>query len=248
MDRLVYIAMSGAQQLLEQQAIAAHNLANASTSGFKAEMSAFRAAPVNGPGLATRAYAADTTIGADLTNGALQPTGRDLDIAIQGDGFFAVQGRDGSEAYTRDGGLSINADGELTTRSGLQVLGDGGPIVIPQDSKVSIANDGTVSVVTYGQSAANVTTVGQIKLVNPARTDVMKGADGLFHARGGAPVEIDPNVKIASGMLESSNVNPVSAMVDMINLARQFEMQMKLIQSTEGNDQRATQLLATNPS
>src|SRR5512140_2811151 len=177
MDRFVYIAMSGAQQLLEQQAVAAHNLANASTTGYKAEATAFRVAPLQGPGLPTRAYAMDTTVGADLAAGAMQPTGRDLDVAIQGDGFLTVQGRDGTEAYTRDGGLSINSDGELTTRSGLTVLGEGGPIVIPPDSKVSIAQDGTVSVVAYGQSAANVTNVGQVKLVNPPRGDVLKGQD-----------------------------------------------------------------------
>src|SRR3712207_2233331 len=139
MDRLVYIAMTGAQQLLEQQAVAAHNLANASTTGYKAESSAFRVAPLVGPGIPTRAYVMDTTTGADLAPGAMQATGRDLDVAIQGEGFLAVQARDGTEAYTRDGGLSISAEGELTTRNGLTVLGDGGPINIPPESKVAIA-------------------------------------------------------------------------------------------------------------
>lgn len=248
MDRLIYIAMTGAQQLLEQQAVAAHNLANASTTGYKAEMSAFRVAPVSGPGLATRAYAVDTTTGADLTPGALQPTGRDLDVAIQGEGFLTVQGRDGTEAYTRDGGLSVNPDGELTTRSGLTVLGEGGPIIVPPDSRISIGQDGTVSVTTNGQSAASVTNVGQLKLVNPSRGDVVKGQDGLFRMRSGAPADSDRSVIVVGGTLEASNVNAVTAMVDMINLARQFEMQMKLIQNTESNEQRAAQLLSTNPS
>jgi len=245
MDRLVYIAMTGAQQLLEQQAVAAHNLANAATTGYKAESSAFRVAPLTGPGLPTRAYAIDTTIGADLAPGAMQPTGRDLDIAIQGDGFLAVQGRDGTEAYTRDGGLSINSDGELTTRSGLTVLGEGGPITIPPDSKVAIAGDGTVSVTNFGQSAANVTVLGKLKLVKPERTEVVKGQDGLFRMKSGAPAEADPSVSVVSGTLEASNVNAVSAMVDMINLARQFEMHMKLLQNAESNEQRAAQLLTT---
>jgi flagellar basal-body rod protein FlgF len=248
MDRLIYIAMTGAQQLLQQQSVTAHNLANAGTTGFRAETSAFRVAPVEGPGMATRAYALDTTTGADLTPGALQPTGRDLDAAIEGEGFFAVQGRDGNEAYTRAGSFGVSTDGELTTRSGLLVLGEGGPIVVPQDSKVSIGHDGTVSVVTAGQSAANVTVVGKLKLVNPARTEITKGSDGLFRTRNGNPADADPSVTVASGALESSNVNAVSAMVDMINLARQFEMHMKLLQSVEGNDQRAAQLLSTNPS
>jgi flagellar basal-body rod protein FlgF len=248
MDRLIYIAMTGAQQLLHQQAQAAHNLANAATTGYKADTGAFRAAPVAGPGLPTRAYAVDTTTGADLAPGALQPTGRDLDIAIEGDGFLTVQGLDGNEAYTRNGSLQLSADGELQTRSGLAVLGDGGPITVPQDAKVSIGRDGTVSVVTYGQSAANVTSVGQLKLVKPAANEVVKGGDGLFRLRGGQPADADPSVVVTAGALESSNVNTVSAMVDMITLARQFEMQMKLLQNAEGNEQRATSLLATSAS
>ena len=248
MDRLIYIAMTGAQQLLHSQAQAAHNLANAGTTGYKADTGAFRAAPVDGPGLPTRAYAVDTTTGADLAPGAIQTTGRDLDVAIEGDGFLVVQGLDGNEAYTRNGSLQVSADGELQTRSGLAVLGDGGPINIPQDSKVSIGRDGTVSIVTYGQSAANVTSVGQLKLVNPAPNEVAKGADGLFRTKNGQPADVDPSVTVTAGALESSNVNTVSAMVDMIGLARQFEMQMKLLQNAEGNEQRATALLATTSS
>ncbi|MEP7205999.1 MAG: flagellar basal-body rod protein FlgF [Casimicrobiaceae bacterium] len=248
MDRLVYISMAGAQQLLEQQAVSAHNLANASTTGFKADTTAFRFAPVTGPGLPTRAYAIDSTTGADLTPGTVQTTGRDLDVAIQGQGFFAVQGRDGTEAYTRDGGLSINADGALTTRSGLTVLGDGGPITIPPDSKIAIAHDGTVSVTAFGQSSANVTVVGKLKLVNPANNEVGKGTDGLFRMKSGAAADADPAVQVAGGSLEASNVNAVTAMVEMINLARQFEMHMKMLQNVEGNEQRAAQLLSTSSS
>ncbi len=248
MDRLIYVAMTGAQQLLQQQAQTAHNLANAGTTGFKADTGVFRAAPVDGPGLPTRAYAVDTTAGADLTPGAIQATGRDLDIAIEGDGFFAVQGLDGNEAYTRGGSLQVSPDGELQTHAGLAVLGDGGPIQIPQDSKVSIGRDGTVSVVTYGQSAANVQNLGQIKLVKPAAADVVKGADGLFRLKSGQPADADTTVALTAGALESSNVNSVSAMVDMIDLARQFEMQMKLLQNAEGNDQRAISLLSTSSS
>ena len=246
MDRLIYIAMTGAQQLLQQQAASANNLANAATTGYKAEMAAFRAAPVEGPGLPTRAYAVDTTIGADLTAGAIQPTGRDLDVAIEGDGFLTVQATDGNEAYTRSGSLALSPEGELRTRSGLAVLGDGGPIVVPQDSKVSIGRDGTVSIVTYGQSATNVTSVGKLKLVNPAGRDVIKGGDGLFRLRGGGSADADNGVTVTAGALETSNVNTVAAMVEMINLARQFEMQMKLLQNAESNAQRATGLLSTS--
>jgi len=244
MDRLIYIASGGAQQLLTQQAVTAHNLANVGTSGYKADVAMFRVAPVTGPGLPTRAYAVDTTGGANLGAGSIEPTGRDLDVAIEGDGFLAVQGLDGREAYTRDGSLRVNADGELQTGGGFTVLSDGGPINIPQDSKVSIGTDGTISVVTLGQSAANVNIVGQIKLVNPPAADVVKGGDGLFRLKSGAPADADPGVKLTSGAIEASNVNSVSAMVDMINLSRAFEMQMKLLTDVDQNEQRANQLLA----
>ena len=166
---------------------------------------------------------------------------------MQGDGFIAVQARDGSEAYTRDGSFDVDPEGQLQTRGGLPVLGEGGPIVIPPDSSVSIAKDGTISVTTNGQSASNVTIVGQIKLVNPGAQDITRGSDGLFRTRNGSPADTDPNVAVVSGAVESSNVNAVASMVDMINLARQFDLQMKMLQNAESNSQRATQLLTTTP-
>jgi flagellar basal-body rod protein FlgF len=242
-DRLIYLAMSGAQQLLQQQAVSAHNLANASTPGFKAETTAFRMAPVSGPGLPTRAYALESTPGADLTAGTVQATGRDLDMAIEGPGFFAVEAKDGTEAYTRAGSFDVSPDGELVTRTGLTVLGEGGPITVPPDTKVSIGRDGTVSGTQYGQS--NVTNIlGRLKLVNPAQGDVQKGADGLFRLRSGQPAEADDTVTVTAGALEGSNVNSVAAMVDMINLARNFDMQMKLLNNADANEQRANSLLA----
>jgi flagellar basal-body rod protein FlgF len=244
MDRLVYLAMTGAQQLLHQQSVAAHNLANASTPGFRAETSAFRVAPVVGPGMPTRAYALQTTTGADFTPGVVQTTGRELDVAIEGEGFLAVQGTDGTEVYTRNGSLAISADGELQTRDGRTVLSDGGPISIPADSTITIGGDGTISATTSGSGATTTTVVGQLKLVKPEARDLSKGTDGLFRLRGGATADVDPTVKLQSGALEGSNVNAVSAMVEMIGLARQFEMTMKLLQSADGNAQRATQLLS----
>src|SRR3954469_23735377 len=228
MDRLIYLAMTGAQQLLQQQAVTAHNLANASTTGYKAETQAFRVAPVVGPGLPTRAYAVDTTTGADLSAGPIQATGRDLDVAIEGPGFFSVEAKDGTEAYTRAGSFDVSPDGELLTRTGLTVLGEGGPIIVPPDSKVQIGRDGTVSATTPGQSAS-INVIGRLKLVNPAPSDVQKGADGLFRQRSGQPADPDDAVTVSGGALESSNVNAVSAMVDMITLARNFEMQMKML-------------------
>ena len=244
MDRLIYLAMTGAQQLLQQQAVASNNLANAATTGYKAETTAFRVAPlVGGAGHPTRAYAVTSTTGADLAPGGVQATGRDLDVAIEGDGFLAVQALDGSEAYTRNGSLDISPDGELRTRSGLPVLGEGGPINVPPDSKITIGRDGTVSSVTEGPDANTVTVVGRLKLVKIDKADIMRGGDGLFRTRSGTAADADPAVVVTAGALESSNVNAVSAMVEMINLARTFELQMKLLQNAESNEQRATQIL-----
>jgi flagellar basal-body rod protein FlgF len=244
MDRLIYIAMTGAQQQFHQQAVTANNLANASTAGYKAETSGFRTAQVVGPGLPARAYALNATQGADLSAGALQRTGAPLDVAIEGDGFFAVQALNGNEAYTRGGSFKISPEGELQTRGGLPVLGEGGPISIPQDSRIAIGADGTISAVDLGQSAANVLIVGRLKLVNPERSDLVRGADGLFRTRSGDPADADPNVKVVGGAVEDSNVNTVSTMVEMINLARQYELHMKILQTADANAQRANQLLS----
>jgi flagellar basal-body rod protein FlgF len=247
MDRLIYVAMAGAEQLFSQQAVVAHNLANAGTPGYKADTTAFSVAPLVGPGLQTRAYAVASTPGADFAAGSIQKTGRELDLAIQGDGFFAVQTSDGGEAYTRNGSLQLSADGVLTTSAGLTVLGDGGPISVPPDSNLTIAKDGTVSLTTFGQSSANVTVLGRLKLVNPDKTGLVKGADGLFRLSGGDTADVDETVTLVSGSLEESNVSAVSTMIDMIALARQFDLSMRLLQDADSDEQRANQLLAINP-
>ncbi len=243
MDRMIYLAMSGAKQALSQQATVAHNLANLTTNGFRAETSVFRAVPVVGEGAATRAFVVDSTPGADFTPGVVQHTGRDLDVAVQGKGWIAVQGTDGSEAYTRNGSLQINANGVLQTRNGNSVLGDSGPISIPSDTLVTIASDGTVSTVPTGNRPAQNAIVGRIKLVNPPEQSLVRGNDGLFRVRDGAPAAADANVHVAAGGLESSNVNAVDAMVNMIALARGFDMQMKMLQNAETNARQAAQLL-----
>jgi flagellar basal-body rod protein FlgF len=241
MDRLIYQAMTGAKHTLGQQAVVSHNLANVSTNGFRAETSVFRAVPIVGEGAPTRAFVVDSTPGADFTPGAIQHTGRDLDIAVQGKGWIAVQAPDGSEAYTRAGSLQLNASGVLQTRNGHTVLGDGGPISIPGSTNVTIAGDGTVSTVQSGTRPGPSSAVGRIKLVNPPDSNLTRGDDGLFRARGEAPA--DANVRIVSGALETSNVNVVDSMVSMIALARQFDMQMKALQNAESNARQAAQLL-----
>jgi len=243
MDRLIYTAMSGAKHILEQQAVTAHNLANVNTTGFRAEMNAFRAVPIVSEGMNTRAFVVETTVGADLTPGVLQQTGRPLDIAVQGPGFIAVQLPDGSEAYTRDGNLRVSANGQLQTRDGNDVMGDGGPIAVPPEVAITIAPDGTVSTVPTTGVPNAVATLGRIKLVNPTEPEITRGGDGLFRMKGGGQAEADINVQVAAGTLEGSNVNVVQAMVAMIENARQFDMQMKMMQNAESNARSATTLL-----
>ncbi len=246
MDRLIYTAMTGAKQILEQQATVAHNLANAATTGFRAQIDSFRAVPIIGEGLPTRAFVVDATIGTDFSAGPIQRTGRDLDVAVKTSGFIAVQREDGSEAYTRNGAFRISEGGFLQTQSGQNVLGDGGPISIPPNTTVGIAADGTVSGIPTEGKASVVNTLGRIKLVNPPAQELMRGGDGLFDLPAGAQADADPAVRVESGSIESSNVNVVDAMVDMISLARQFETQMKLLQNAESNAAKAAQFMSLN--
>jgi flagellar basal-body rod protein FlgF len=243
MDRLIYTAMTGAKHVFMQQAGTANNLANASTVGFKAQEHRFRAVPVEGSGMPTRAFVVDASVSDVMDQGPLMFTGRNLDVAVEGKGWVAVQMPDGSEAYTRAGSLDVNVAGVLETKGGYTVAGDGGPITVPPDNNIEIAADGTVSVVSTFGTPNNVNALGRIKLVNPPETDMVRGADGLFRLRSGQPATSDQDVKLASGTLEGSNVNVTDAMVNLISLSRQFEMQMKMITTADTNAQRADQLL-----
>jgi len=246
MDRLIYTAMTGAKHALEQQATTSNNLANATTTGFRAQIDQFRAVPVQGAILPTRAFVVDSTTGSDFRAGAIQQTGRELDVAVQGEGWIAVQAADGSEAYTRNGSLKLDENGVLQTHDGLNVMGDGGPLSIPPGRNIAIAKDGTISLVPDGSAATGLTSVGRLKLVNPPAADLVRGDDALFRLKDGQAADTDPNVKLVSGALESSNVNVVDAMVNMISLARAFDMNMKLLQNAESNDSKASQLLSMN--
>jgi flagellar basal-body rod protein FlgF len=238
MDRLIYTSMSGAKYLLERQAALANNLANATTTGFRADTVGLRAVPAVSPQAATRVFTVETTTGADFSQGPITATGRSLDVALQGQGWLTVQTTDGTEAYTRNGALQIGPDGVLQLPNGLQVQGTGGPISIPADAQaILIAPDGTISV--KAASSKTPTAVGQLKLVNPPTADLVKGSDGLFRTQGGAPAETDASAKVVGSSLEGSNVNVVEAMVGMIAASRQFELQMKMLGTAEQNEQKA---------
>jgi len=242
MDRLIYTSMTGAKHLMYRQDTLAQNLANAGTTGYRADKVALRAVPAQGQEAGTRVFTVETTIGADFTPGPMQATGRPLDVAVQGPGWIAVQALDGNEAYTRAGHLQVGADGTLQLPNGLAVLGDGGPITVPADAQLTIAPDGTVSAKTAASPTVNQ--VGRIKLVNPEVAELAKGPDGLFRLNGGEPAAADDSVRLAEGTLEGSNVNVVEAMVGMIAAARQFEMQMKLLSTAEQNEQKASTLVS----
>ncbi|MTW11039.1 flagellar basal-body rod protein FlgF [Pseudoduganella eburnea] len=247
MDRLIYTAATGARHILEQQATTSNNLANATTTGFRAQLDSFRAVPVVAEGLPTRTFVVDNTVGSDFRAGTMQTTGRPLDVALRGDGFIAVQSTDGSEAYTRNGSLKVNANGMLQTSAGLTLVGENGPIAVPPDTEVAIAADGTVSAIDTTQTKPGPSNVlGRIKLVNPDVKGLVRGDDGLFRNQSGLPADPDQNVRLADGTLEGSNVNPIDAMVNMIALARSFETQMSLLKNAEANATKATQILALN--
>ncbi len=243
MDRFLYLSMSGAKETLRAQTVNNHNLANASTTGFRASLEAFQTRAVAGSGYASRAYATDATTGWDSTQGALQNTGRDLDIGVQGEGWIAVQGADGREAYTRAGDLRIDPSGLLMNGAGHPVLGDAGPVTIPANSSVMIGADGTVSIVPIGSGPETTAQVGRIKLVNPPAQSLVRGEDGLFRQIDGADAPADADVRVVSGVIESSNVNVANAMVKMIELSRQFDLQVKAMRTAEENAATSAQLL-----
>ncbi len=243
MDRMLYVAMNGASQTLQAQAVNSHNLANVSTAGFRQDLAAFRSMPVFGDGLPSRVYAMEERPGVDDTVGPMTSTGRDLDVAIHGEGWLAVQAPDGGEAYTRAGDLRISAAGILTTGAGHPVLGNAGPVAIPPAQKLEIGTDGTISIHPLGEPATTLVELDRLRLVKPAFDDLVKGPDGLMRRGDGEPAAPDATVKLTTGVLEGSNVNVVEALVNMIDLARQYELQVKAMATAQDNAAATAQLM-----
>lgn len=244
MDRMLYVAMNGAKQNMLAQAINSNNLANISTTGFRADLAAARSMPLyGGSGHPTRVYSMTEKPGIDFNQGAMSTTGRDLDIAISGNGFLSVQAPDGREAYTRAGDLKTDNAGILKTGAGHIVLGQDGPITIPDAAKVDIGKDGTISITQIGEAGGGSTIIGSLKLVNPNAKDIERNEFGLFTLKSGVDAEADNEVSVISGTIETSNVNAASALVNMIELARQFEMQIKMLKTAEENNAQATQMM-----
>ncbi len=245
MDRALYVSMTGAKQVMQAQAIIAQNLANVSTAGFREDMHAFSSVPITGAGFATRVNSVASTVGFSTLDGVKTQTGSPLDVSIRSAGWFAVQARDGSEAYTRAGDFHLTPEGLLTTADGLPVLGDGGPITVPPADQISIGSDGTISIVPQGTQPKGVGAVARLKLVNPPSSQLVKGEDGLMRQKNGFPAPSDAGVLVDSGSLEASNVNPARALVDMIQASRMFDMQIKLMSSVDQNAQSSQKLIAS---
>mgnify|MGYP000305270420 CR=1 FL=1 len=244
MDKMLYISMTGASQNTLAQRAHANNLANISTTGFRRDYEQARSMPVFGDSYPARVYAMTERPATDFTPGSLQETGRDMDVAVDGQGWIAVQAADGSEAYVRTASLQIDALGQLRTGNGLPVLGNGGPIAVPPEQKVEIGQDGTISIRALGEAPNVMAEVDRIKLVNPDPKSLTKGTDGLIRVKDAAgPQEVDANVRVTSGFLESSNVNAVEEMTAVLALSKQFELHIKMMNSAKEDDQAMARVL-----
>ncbi|MFK8047116.1 MAG: flagellar basal body rod protein FlgF [Halioglobus sp.] len=243
MDHFVYIAASGARESMISQAANAQNMANASTSGFRADLMLEKVAQISGQGVGSRAYPQMVNSGVDVSEGVINITGRDLDVAINGPGWMTVQAADGSQGISRRGDLRVSELGQLVDGAGMQLVGEGGPIALPPFSNIAIGADGTISIVPLGEDPNTLAVVDRIKLVNPDPQNLEKGREGLLKTRDGEPLVADANVRMTSGSLESSNVDTVGSMVHMIELARQFENHVKMMKTAENLDQASAALM-----
>lgn len=243
MDRLIYTAMTGAGVALDRHATTAHNLANVGTHGFRAQMDAIKSAPLPGPSPQGVTQVVEGVHGTDFTPGPVQQTTRSLDVAVQGAGWFVVQADDGREAMTRAGSFQLSSTGVLQTQSGLMVLGDAGPLTIPPDTQVTIGKDGTVSTLVSSANPSLSTPIGKLKLVNPPVEQLQRGQDGLFRLKSGQAPTSAPEVALVGGALEGSNVNVVDAMVKLIALGRQFDLNIQMLKNAESNEAKASQVL-----
>ena len=243
MDRMIYLAMSAAKQMLNAQALATHNLANVHTTGFKADFEAIRAMPLYGPGHASRVFGMTERPGTNFALGSVETTSNELDVAVNGDGFIAVLAPDGTEVYTRAGDLRLTVNGQLQTAAGQPVLGNGGPIALPQSEAIVIGVDGTISVRPLGQEANTLAQVDRIKLVKPDLDQMVKSADGHFRLADGATAPPDGSVRLIKGAIEQSNVNAVQQMINIITNARQYEMAVKAMNNAQQMDAAGARLL-----
>ncbi|EPJ91154.1 MULTISPECIES: flagellar basal body rod protein FlgF [Pseudomonas] len=244
MDKYLYVAMTGASQNALAQKAHANNLANISTNGFQRDLEQARSMPVFGDSFPARAFALSERPATDFTPGALVETGRDLDVAVSGDGWLAVQAPDGSEAYVRTASMNVDALGILRAGNGMPIMGNGGPIAVPPQQQIEVGQDGTISIRAQGEGPRVMAQVDRIKLVQPDLKTMSKGLDGLIHTNDGQPAPADANVQVVSGFLEASNVNAVDEMTSVLALSKQFELHIKMMNTAKEDDQAMTRVLS----
>jgi flagellar basal-body rod protein FlgF len=246
MDHGLYVAMTGAKQIMQAQAVNNNNIANVNTTGFRADTFSFESDPIYGPGYASRVNAVAADSGTDFSSGVLTSTNRSLDVAVNGHGFIAVQGADGTEGYTRAGDLRVSESGAVTTATGWTVMSEQGPVQVPPATQVTIGSDGTVSIVPLGLAPDAQSQVDRIKLVNPPLANLKKGPDGLLRLKSGGTAKTDESVTLSSGVLESSNVNAAQSLVTLIELQRLYEFQIKSMNSSDQDEQSAERMMQTS--
>ena len=244
MDKYLYVAMTGASQNALAQKAHANNLANISTNGFQRDLEQARSMPVFGDSFPARAFALTERPATDFTPGAMIETGRDLDVAVSGDGWLAVQAPDGSEAYVRTASMNVDALGILRAGNGMPIMGNGGPIAVPPQQQIEVGQDGTISIRAQGEGPRVMAQVDRIKLVQPDLKTMSKGLDGLIHTNDGQPAPADANVQVVSGFLEASNVNAVDEMTSVLALSKQFELHIKMMNTAKEDDQAMTRVLS----
>ena len=244
MDKYLYVAMTGASQNALAQKAHANNLANISTNGFQRDLEQARSMPVFGDSFPARAFALTERPATDFSQGALVETGRDLDVAVSGDGWLAVQAPDGSEAYVRTASMNVDALGILRAGNGMPIMGNGGPIAVPPQQQIEVGEDGTISIRAQGEGPRVMAQVDRIKLVQPDLKTMSKGLDGLIHTIDGQPAPADANVRVTSGFLQASNVNAVDEMTSVLALSKQFELHIKMMNTAKEDDQAMTRVLS----
>jgi flagellar basal-body rod protein FlgF len=243
MDRLIHTGLSALKAAMARQTVTANNLANASTTGFRAEMTSARPLWLNGLGLPDRAFASEEVVAADMKSAPTAPTGKPLDIAVDGDALLTVQAPDGDEAYTRRGDLTVASSGLLTTGDGHPVIGEGGPVTVPPVDQIRIDKDCTIWIVPPGGDPAAPQKLDRLKLASPAGSVVVKHIDGLFRVQGGGILPADPEASVTPGALEGSNVNASEALVAMIDASRKWDTQIKLLATARELDTDTASLM-----
>jgi flagellar basal-body rod protein FlgF len=244
MDRLIYTSLTAMRGAMARQTSIANNLANANTPGFRADLAEAQALWLDGQQLNSRAFASEEVQAADMTAGTVTSTGRDLDIALSGDAMLAVQAENGEIGYTRRGDLMLSASGLLTTGDGRPVQASQGPLTLPPSDSISIDEQGRIWVVPVGGDPAQPQEVDRLQIASPAGSDVVKGVDGLFRVRGGGTLPTDPDARVVTRSLESSNVSSTQALVEMIEASRSWDTQLKMLGDARDMDAATTDLMS----